>query len=724
MSERYEPSPAPESETAALRGIVAATLYYNEATGYRVIRLEPDGGGRPISATGVFGELHEGEHVVLRGRWNQHARYGREFRATGCEVRLPESRAGLERYLGSGLIPGVGPGIAQRIAEHFGKNLRAVLDREAERLGEVKGVGARKARAIAEFWRRRDGARELLLLLGEHGMGLGLGLRIHKTYGDEALAVVRRDPYRLIYDVSGVGFQTADRIAQRLGMAPDSPERLRAGLIHQMERAGDEGHCFLPHAELLAGAAELLRIESTALDRELQSLVTQGLLALCAEGVQHPQLQGFEEQAAHEVLRRALAPPVLPLDHGCLARVLPRGVALAQDQIAALETLLSRGFSVLTGGPGVGKTTLVQVLVAYFEAMGFAVVLAAPTGRAAQRLEEATGRPASTLHRLLKYQPGRDPPFQHGYENPLPGRVFIVDEFSMVDLPLFHALLAALPANSQLIAVGDKDQLPSVGPGRVLGDILESGRVAAAVLEQVHRQAAGSLLVRNSHRLLRRLPPLEEHNADLSDFYFIEPREDFMAVMDKLLTERLPLRFGKEAAANVQVLSPMKKGPLGTEALNEHLQQLLNPGNPPLRAGGGRYRSGDRVIQLANNYELDLYNGDIGRVAGEDGMGLLVDFNGKMVSYMPEAISSIALAYACTVHKAQGSEYQVVIMPLHRGHRHMLSLPLLYTALTRARKLCLWVGQRDFLRAVLENPMEPLRHTRLKVLLQALRPAG
>ena len=711
------------AEEVELSGKISRSLYRNEDNGFRIIHLEPEDGSKTVTVVGNLGALEDHEHIVVKGVWRDHPRYGRELVARSFQLSLPESAEGIRRVLASGLIAGVGHGLADRIVEHFGAQTREVLDGHPERLGEVKGLGKQRAQAVIDFWREREGLHDLMVHLAAHGIGMKLSAEIQRVYGSQALACVRENPYRMIREVRGMGFITADRLALGGGLDAGSPARLRAGLRHQLTQACSSGHCYLPREELIRWTCEVLRQSAERIEEVCTEMLRSGELSCDGDRILDPLMEKLEREVCAELHRRSLAPPAVPFNPLLLRQCLPENIELGEQQIGALRDVLQSGISALTGGPGVGKTTLIEILALYVERQGLQPVLAAPTGRAAQRIEEATGRTASTLHRLLGIQPADDPLVYIDPTQVARGSVFIVDECSMIDLRLMHALLHSVPRFAQIILVGDADQLPSVGPGRVFADILESRTLPCAKLDQVYRQQAGSLLVQNSHRLLRRESPLEAEPGEPADFYWVESTspEQTLNLIERLALDRIPARFGAKAAHDLQVLSPMKRGPLGTENLNIFLQKCLNPGGQVLELGGGLLRAGDRVLQLANNYELDLFNGDVGRIEGESEEGVLVHYPGRpVVAYPGGELHDIALAYACTVHKAQGSEYPYVIMPVYPSHRHMLSLQLMYTALTRARQLCVWIGPRAFLRYLLEHPVHNPRHTLLSERLRSL----
>lgn len=701
-----------------MKGVVQECLFSNDENAFGIYKFEPDASARLITISGTLGSLSQGEHLALEGEWVEHPRFGRQFKVKSFRYELPEKEDGLIELLGSGAIPGFGPTYARRLVEHFRKDTVLILESDPERLKEVKGLGDKKRAALLDFWKGRESTRKVMLSLSEAGIGYKQALKLQTAYGGEAYNVLHDHPYEMIHQVKGFGFQTVDRLALRMGVESDSVERLMGGLIYVLEKAEDEGHCYLPKQKLVEETAILLQISNKDIETILDKALLEKKLVWVQDGILKPEFQMIEKEVVSKIQLCLRAPITVPWDTHTLRKVLDKdGLQLAASQEGALEKVLTNPFSIMTGGPGVGKTTLVNLLVKYFEQYGFEPVLSAPTGRASQRLEEATGKTSMTLHRMLKVK-GEDRDFVHGPEYPLQGKVFIIDEFSMVDLRLFYAFLVALPKVCQVILVGDKDQLPSVGPGRVLADLMESGKVPMARLTEVFRQGKNSLLVDNSHRIIKGLPLLNVSTKELQDFYFInsDSVEHTLGVIHRLIKERIPERFGEKMSQNTQVLTPMKKGPLGTEVLNQQLQQWMNPSGKSVEHTS--FRIGDRVIQLANNYEVELFNGDMGKVTSVVGGEVKVQFGEKEVLYPQDTLSDLALAYACTVHKAQGSEYPVILMPIYSGHKLMLSLELLYTALTRARMLCVWIGSEEFLKELIENPRRIERYTFLKERLR------
>ena len=728
-----------------LTGTVERITYYNAENGYTVLRLRPS---RPIAGMGrdglitVVGNLPEvspGEHLELTGRWKTHSQYGRQFAAETCRQTLPASAEGIRRYLGSGLVRGIGPGMAKRIVDVFGAHTLEILDRAPHRLREVPGIGPKRTARLQEAWEAQKHIRHIMLFLHEHGITTGLAVKIYKTYGDDALEVVRNDPYRLAADIHGVGFKTADKVARALGLPEDHPSRLQAGLVYALNKAAEDGHTFLPREALLAQAAELLGQSAEALEAPLAALEADGRVVV--ENVPLPQVRlagkgGVAEAQAPYLAAGVFLPAFHTAETGIAERLkalleapsrLPRGALpslpaeLTAPQASAVQTALTRAVTVLTGGPGTGKTTTVRALIAALEARRVRYALAAPTGRAAQRLAEATDREAATVHRLLGYKPGQG--FGYHPANPLPVEFLVVDEASMLDTTLTYHLLGALAPGTHLLLVGDVDQLPSVGAGDVLREIIAFPAVATVRLETIFRQAADSLIITNAHRINRGEMPVFPKNA--RDF-FLFPARDPQEAADwvvEVVTKRIPRRFGLHAPREIQVIAPMYRGPAGVHALNARLQAALNPpaaGKAERALFGQVFRVGDWVMQTQNNYDYDVFNGDLGEIVALDSVQqrLVVDFGGHRVAYDWSEADQLVLAYAISVHKAQGAEFPAVVVPMVTQHYMMLQRNLLYTAVTRAKRLCVLVGQKRAIALAVKNTNARQRFTALRHFLE------
>lgn len=742
MSEPRQPrlpgAPGPEPDTALLEGVLERVVFANPETAWSVVRLAVPGERELVTAVGNLLAVQPGESLRLTGRWEQDARHGRQFRVSSYQTVTPATVVGIERYLGSGLVRGIGKGLAKRLVERFGMETLAVIETNPERLAEVPGIGRKRSGEIRRAFREQRGIQELMVFLQSHGVATGLAVKIHKRYGEEAMAVVRESPFRLAVEVFGIGFRSADRIAAAMGLPKDAPQRVEAAHLHLLGEAAERGHCFLPRAALLEEAVALLGVEPGRVEAGLATLAAAGeaIVEPLPEGtaaVYLPTLYTAEREIAERVAALAATPaPPLALDvERALAWLEQREkVALASEQREAIRLGLTRKVLVVTGGPGTGKTTLVRGIVEVLERKGLRVLLAAPTGRAAKRLAEATGHEAATLHRLLEWN-ARSRGFERHRDRPLDGDLAIVDEASMLDAPLAAHLLRALPDAARLVLVGDVDQLPSVGPGRVLADLIRSGAVEVARLQTIFRQAERSLIVTNAHRVRRGEMPLLEPLAGEpgeADFFFVEKEtpEEVLEALRELLARRIPQRFGFDPVEEVQVLTPMNRGLLGTASLNGVLRELLNPvrGEAAVSSRGG-FRAGDKVMQVRNNYDLEVFNGDLGRVAeiDEAEQRVVVSFDGRRVAYDPAALDELALAYACSIHKSQGSEYPCVVVPLHTQHYVMLQRNLLYTALTRARRLAVLVGEKRALRVAVGNARTRARHTRLAERLASGGPA-
>jgi exodeoxyribonuclease V alpha subunit len=705
-----------------LDGTIESLTYFNEANGYAVIRLRLAGHELPVTAVGTLVAPAPGQTLHLTGEWQNHPRFGRQFRIVESRVTEPASSEGIERYLGSGLIKGIGPEMARRIVSRFGTETLRVLDHEPERLREVEGIGAVRLRMLREAWTAQHGLREVMVFLQSHGVEVGQAHRIYKRYGVQAIARIRENPFRLAEEVFGIGFLTADRIAARLGVGPESPLRAEAGVLHTLREAAEQGHVYLPLALLAERCGKLLEASPERIRSAIEALTADGRIVVeDGQAVFLPAYQAAESGIALLLDNLARAPRSGLLASAAAGSALERaqtrlGLTLAEKQRTAVRSALTEKILVITGGPGTGKTTILRALVSALSEYPVRVLLAAPTGRAAKRMQEITGAEAKTIHRMLEFDQ-RTASFRKGPQDLLACDLLVVDESSMVDTLLMYQLLRAVPPACSLLLLGDADQLPSVGAGNVLADIIASGRFPVVELTEIFRQAEASLIVMNAHRVRAgQMPDLE---AEGRDFFFIEQEDPAKAarIVLQLACERIPRKFGLDPVEEIQVLSPMHKGELGVKNLNSLLQQSLNP-DPANSVQRGTYRLavGDKVLQLRNDYDKDVYNGDIGRIRRivRETQEVEVAFEGRLVRYQPEELDELALAYAVSVHKAQGCEFPAVVVPVATQHYVLLQRNLIYTAITRARRLLVLVGTRRALRIALGKQRAHARYTRLR----------
>jgi exodeoxyribonuclease V alpha subunit len=719
--------------TLTLTGEVERITFENEATSFRVIRLgSVEGAGSrrsSVPVVGTFPAVGPGTRVRVTGEFVTDTKHGEQFRVETLIPIAPSTLAGLEKYLGSGLINGIGPGFAKRIVATFGMDSLSVLDQSPERLREVTGIGERRIEEIKKTWASQRAISNIMMLLQTHGASPALAARIFKQYGDKAASILQLHPYRMALDVRGVGFKTADRMALSLGISGDHPERAQAGAMHELGLLADQGHVVVPRETLVERAAAMLEIDVGHVEAAIDALWASERVVVEDGGVYLSWLHQAEVAVAHG-LGRLLSSPgkeLGGLDAALSAFERASKIELAPGQRAAVEAAARHKVVVITGGPGVGKTTIVKAILNVLGRANLRVKLAAPTGRAAKRLSESTGLEARTLHRLLAFDP-RQGQFQLDSGNPIEADVVIVDEASMIDVPLGAALIGALPTAARLVIVGDSDQLPSVGPGALLRDLIDSGAIPTVRLNEIFRQAGESRIVINAHRILTGEMP-ESVDADLpnADFFVVPRRtpEEAADLVRELVVTRIPRRFGFDSKRDIQVLTPMHRGPVGTIALNELLQAALNPDGPALESRGQKLRLGDKIMQTRNDYEREAFNGDIGVVTAVDleGRKLTVRFEQRDVEYDDPSLASLTLAYATSIHKSQGSEYPAVVIPLLTSHFVMLSRNLVYTAVTRAKKLCVLAADPRAIRLALAETRREERVTRLSERLRSLRSA-
>ena len=721
---------APPKET--LVGSVERVTFHNDDNGFAVLKVKARGKRDLVPVVGHVASISAGEFIHAVGVWITDRTHGLQFKADFLKTTPPTTAEGIEKYLGSGMVRGIGPVLAKRIVGAFGEGTFEIIEAAPEKLREVPGIGEFRAGKIAAGWAEQKAVRDIMVFLHSNGVGTSRAVRIFKTYGHDAIQVMTENPYRLARDIRGIGFRTADAIAMKLGMTREAPQRVRAGISFALQEATDDGHCGLPIEELVKLAVTLLEVDEgivlTALNDELAGgeVVADTIddrPCVFLRGLYLAE-RGIAERL--QSLSKGSPPwPKIDIDKAVPWVEKKTGKTLAASQRAAVEMVLRSKVAVVTGGPGVGKTTLLDTILRILAAKGTRLLLAAPTGRAAKRMTEQTGREAKTIHRLLETDP-KTGGFRRDAEQPLECDLLVIDETSMVDTSLMFAVMKAVPPKAALLLVGDVDQLPSVGPGQVLGDIIASGAIAVARLTEVFRQAAKSRIIVNAHRINRGEMPEWPRRGESSDFFFVEAKEpeDGAAKVVEIVRERIPKRFGLDPVRDVQVLCPMQRGALGARALNGDLQKALNPNMAEkIERFGSAFAPGDKVIQTENDYDREVFNGDLGRVLRIDQTEgvLIADFDGREVEYPFGELDALVPAYATTIHKSQGSEYPAVVITLATQHYTMLARNLVYTAVTRGKRLVVIVGQRKALAIAVRTHGSKRRWTKLREWLSTRR---
>lgn len=728
------------------KAVVKTVTFHNPDNGYSVLRLTDAVTKKEFTAVGVFPKLSPGETLQVEGDWTRHDKFGEQFKSTGYKLVPPDNLEATERYLGGGALKGVGPGLAKRLVAKFGLDTFDILDNHPERLTEVPRLKGKSLATLLRVWRENQGMREVLYFLQAYNLSANMSARLYKHYGAQAVTVIKKNPYQLADEVWGIGFLKADDIARKLGFGIDSYERIKAGLAYALGKSAEEGHVFLGREEILRKAETLLQCPQEKIVFTLDGISDSEQVRHDGEGRYYlPYLFHSERGIAKRAAQLHFSPAKIP--RNIIADAIQvaetafgNGFAYSEQQREGIRDAAGRGLFLLTGGPGTGKTTTVLGILQVFKRAGLTVKVAAPTGRAAKRVSEVTGHPATTIHRLLKFDPAQKK-FTHDDLSPLLTDVLVVDELSMIDTVLMYSLLKAVKPGTRLILIGDPDQLPSVGPGQVLAEFIRSGAVPHLHLDRIFRQAQESLIVANAHRIHQGIPPVTSRLAPLAgecavpeasapspagalgNFHFI-PVPDAAtgpALVADLVGDDLPKRFGYDPRFDIQVLTPMNQGPLGTVALNAALQARLNPFSQELEFKDRRYRVKDKVMQLRNNYDKNVFNGDIGYVSAvtKSTRSLTVDFDGETVTYEGEEMDQLALAYAVTIHKSQGSEFKAVVMLMANAHWVMLQRNLLYTGITRARERLFLVGDGGAVRKAVENNPAVARNTLLAEALRA-----
>lgn len=715
--------------TSDLQGQIERITYTNLENGYTVARLKVFGRRDMVTVVGTLMDPVPGEVLKLRGHWDYHPRYGEQFKIIDCEKKVPATEYGIRKYLGSGLIKGIGPKIAERIVNTFGSNTLDVIEDRIDHLGRIDGIGQKRIDMIRRAWQEQKEIRAVMMFLQSHGVGSGYATKIFKQYGNDSIPVVTENPYRLAMDIFGIGFVTADHIAEKLGFDKNSPLRAEAGIVYTLHQLADTGHVFYPLKQLTEKCADMLQISSEIIAVALAGLstdrkiVVEDLNADPEIGDQAVYLSKYylcETRIARRLLHLLNEPKnIRSVDEARAIEWVQKrsAIHLTPKQIDAVRSALKSKVLIITGGPGTGKTTIIRSIINIYKAMKARILLAAPTGRATKRMSEASGHDASTIHRLLEFSVAGSG-FKKDEKHPLKCDILIIDEASMIDTILMHHLLKAVPEGATLILVGDINQLPSVGAGNVLRDIIDSGTIPVSRLSEIFRQAGKSHIIINAHRVNRGLLPINDKQAHDPDFYFIDQEnpEKAVDIILKLVRDRIPSRFGLDPFNDIQVLTPMNKGIVGAINLNRMLQDTLNPAQDAVVRGQKRFRPGDKVMQIRNNYEKEVFNGDIGTIAhiDPDVQQIVISFDGSQIDYTYADLDEVVPAYAISIHKSQGSEYPAVIIPILIQHYVMLQRNLIYTAITRGKHLVVIVGSKKAMAIGVKNNTPQKRYTWLR----------
>ncbi len=722
--------PSSNSPIETVTGLIEKVAFFNEETGFAVLKVKVPKQRDLVTVVGQLPAVSAGEWLTAEGNWRQNRDYGPELQAIHLRSSPPTTREGIEKYLGSGLVKGIGPVYAKKLVVRFGELIFDIIEQFSARLEEVDGIGPKRRKIIKAAWDVQKVVRQIMVFLHSHGVSTSRAVRIHKVYGEKAIEQVRQNPYALARDIPGIGFKTADQIALKSGIPPNSLLRAEAALNHLLQEAAAHGHCALPVQDLLTQAYELLAIEENNLPKALDRSVQSGDLVreFIPDGdlVYLPYLKQAEEEIAQRIKTLRIGGngyPRIDLEKAMAWYQEKTGQILANTQRAAVELVVSNRSTIITGGPGVGKTTIVKAILSILCAKKVRCLLCAPTGRAAKRLSETTGQTAKTIHRLLEIKgPNR---FERNENNPLEVDLLIVDECSMVDVCLMQHLLRAVPPGANLLLVGDVDQLPSVGPGAVLASLIQSGLLPVVTLTEVFRQAAHSQIILNAHRINQGLLPETTPKGIDTDFYFVEREtpDSILQLVLEMVKTRIPAKLGCDPVRDIQVLCPMNRGSLGVREMNQRLQEVLNPpqeGVPQVEKYGTVFRVGDKVIQMQNDYDKEVFNGDIGQITEIDSVdqAVRVLFDQREALYEFGELDEMALAYAVTIHKSQGSEFPVVVIPLAMQHYVMLQRNLVYTGITRGRRLVLVAGQKKALAMAVKNQRQEPRHSGLLARLR------